>query len=226
MYSTSAFPSFSPPWRWLAQRAAASGVSVCGWCSTSRLFFGVFLLFYAGSYNYGADVRYSLTTYPPVAILAGLGAAELVRRISGRWPLLPMGTIVGAALCFVFLAYAPVIRGSMEEAWAARADVAFARRVASDLPAHSYVLTHNPGMFHLWGRNAGQMSLVSANAGYLGYLEGRYPGGVYLHWNFWCNVQDPRQQQICRAARDMRPVELIHQHVERGQYFALYRLGR
>ena len=37
------------------------------------LFFGVFLLFYAGSYNYGADVRYSLMTYPPLAILGGAG---------------------------------------------------------------------------------------------------------------------------------------------------------
>ena len=40
------------------------------------LFFGVFLLFYAGSYDYGADVRYSLMTYPPLAILGGLGVSQ------------------------------------------------------------------------------------------------------------------------------------------------------
>ena len=28
------------------------------------------LVFYAGSYNYGADVRYSLATYPPLMIWA------------------------------------------------------------------------------------------------------------------------------------------------------------
>ena len=38
-------------------------------------------MFYAGSYNYGADVRYSLMTYPPIAVLAGLGAARLVRLV-------------------------------------------------------------------------------------------------------------------------------------------------
>jgi hypothetical protein len=190
------------------------------------LFFGVYLLFHAGSYNYGADVRYSLTTYPPVAILTGLGAAALGRRIRRHAPLLPIRAIAATAFGFVFLAYAPVVRGSMEEAWAARADVAFARGVVLDLPRHSYVLTHNPGMFHVWGRNAGQMSLVTGHAGYLEYLEGRYPGGVYLHWNFWCNVQDPSQQSICRTARDLRPGELIRQHAERGQYFAFYRLGR
>ena len=43
------------------------------------LFFGIYLSFYAGSYNYGADVRYSLMTYPPIAALGGLGAARLVR---------------------------------------------------------------------------------------------------------------------------------------------------
>jgi hypothetical protein len=30
------------------------------------LFFAIDLLFYAGSYNYGADVRYSPMTYPPL----------------------------------------------------------------------------------------------------------------------------------------------------------------
>ncbi len=43
------------------------------------LFFAIDLLFYAGSYNYGADVRYSLMTYPPLAILGGLGLAQIVR---------------------------------------------------------------------------------------------------------------------------------------------------
>ena len=41
------------------------------------LFFGIALLFYAGSYDYGADVRYSLATYPPLAMLGGLGLARL-----------------------------------------------------------------------------------------------------------------------------------------------------
>jgi hypothetical protein len=40
------------------------------------LYFGIDLVFYAGSYNYGADVRYSLLTYPPIAVFAGLGAAR------------------------------------------------------------------------------------------------------------------------------------------------------
>ena len=35
------------------------------------MFWGIFLVFYAGSYNYGADVRFSLLSYIPMAVLAG-----------------------------------------------------------------------------------------------------------------------------------------------------------
>ncbi len=95
------------------------------------LFFGIGLVFYAGSYNYGADVRYSLMTYPPIAVLAGLGAARLVRA-SGPSSL-PARLMV-TALAFQFLWYAPLVRATTEEAWAARADVRFARQLATELP--------------------------------------------------------------------------------------------
>ena len=37
------------------------------------LFWGL-LFFYAGSYHYGADVRFALVTFMPLSVLAGLGA--------------------------------------------------------------------------------------------------------------------------------------------------------
>ncbi len=193
------------------------------------LFFAVGLVFYAGSYNYGADVRYSLMTYPPIAVLGGLGASRLARVLSAvgaRWG---AGTIGGAVtaivLLFQFLWYAPVVRATTEEAWAARADVRFAQTIVDEIPRNSYVLTHNPGMFHLWGVNAGQMSLVASNPAYVGFLAQRYRGGVYLHWNFWCNVQDRAQQELCRNALAMAPGELIGEYHERDQRFAFYRLN-
>jgi dolichyl-phosphate-mannose-protein mannosyltransferase len=190
------------------------------------LFFAVDLLFYAGSYNYGADVRYSLMTFPPIAVLGGLGTARLVRlvaerRISSGVPLRP---VVVTILLFQFLWYAPVVRATTEEAWAARADVRFAQTVAGEIPRNSYVLTHNPGMFHLWGVNAGQMSLVTSNPAYVRFLADRYSGGVYLHWNFWCNAQDPPQQEICRDAFAIGSPELVTEYRERDQRFAFYRM--
>jgi hypothetical protein len=186
------------------------------------LYFAIGLVFYAGSYNYGADVRYSLMTYPPIAVLAGVGASMLVRLLTRRaWQATP---VMLTAMGFIFLWYAPVVRATTEEAWAARADVRFARMFASELPVNSYVLTHNPGMFQLWGYHAGQLPLIVQNPAYVRYLSGRYTGGVFVHWNFWCNVQDPVHPEFCRRALELGTVELVREYRERDQRFAIYRL--
>jgi len=86
------------------------------------------------------------------------------------------------------------------------------------------VLTHNPGMFHLWGVNAGQMSLVTSSPEYMRFLAGRYSGGIYLHWNFWCNVQDPVQTAFCQKTLATWPGDVVKEYRERDQRFAFYRL--
>ena len=174
------------------------------------MFWSIFLFFYAGSYNYGADDRFSLMTYPPLAILAGIGlwkcseALESYRRgPDSTW-------IVPGLVAAQFLWYMPVVRSVGEEAWAARADVSFARSAASSLPANSVVLTHNPNMFHLWGQSAAQASLAAGNPGYAkNILAPRYAGGLFFHWNFWCNVADPVQQSFCTDLLDRFPHALI-----------------
>ena len=187
-------------------------------------FFIIDLVFYAGSYNYGADVRYSVLTYPPIAVLAGLGAARLARALLRRG--LPARGLIVTPLVFLFLWYAPLVRATTEEAWAARADVRFAREIAGELPPNSYVLTHNPGMFQVWGNNAGQLPLMVANPHYVNFLIDRYTGGVFIHWNYWCNVQDPVHPEFCRQALALGPAELVREYRERDQRFAFYRLSR
>ena len=188
------------------------------------VFFGIYLLFYAGSYDYGADVRYSILTYPPLAVLGGLGAARVARWGARLVPAVPAAAIVTALIGFQFLWYAPVVRGATEEAWAARADVEFARRAARQLPPDSYVLTHNPAMFHLWGVNAGQMSRVVGVPAYAAVLERRYAGGIYVHWNFWCNVQDPTHPEVCRRAMSLGTTDPVAETRVRDQRYAFYRL--
>jgi len=196
------------------------------------LFFAVGLVFYAGSYNYGADVRYSLMTYPPLAVLGGLGAAWLARVSAQIAPRLgaPFATagiaraLIVTLVLFQFLWYAPVVRATTEEAWAARADVRFAQSFVREIPRNSYVLTHNPGMFHLWGVSAGQISLVTSNPEYMRFLAQHYSGGLYLHWNFWCNAQDQAQQEICRKAFSIVPVEVAKEYRERDQHFVFYHM--
>ncbi len=188
-------------------------------------FFGIDLLFYAGSYNYGADVRYSVLTYPPIAVLGGIGAARLVRWLSTWMGEAPARRAVTAGVLFQFLWYTPTVRATTEEAWAARADVAFAQAFASTLPANAYVLTQNPAMFHVWGVNAGQMSLATVNPRHVDYVGRRYAGGVYVHWNYWCNVADPIQRQYCETALGSVPSTLSREWHVRDQRFAFYRLS-
>src|SRR6185436_13295814 len=120
------------------------------------VFFGIALVFYAGSYNYGADVRYSLATYPALAIAAGLGVSVIVEWIGEVQPRFPAMPVLAAAAMLQFgWLYAPVVATVADSAWAARADEEFARSLAPSLRDNAYVLTHNPGMFQLWGVSAG-----------------------------------------------------------------------
>ncbi len=50
------------------------------------LFWGIFLFFYAGSYKYGADVRFALVCFMPLAALAGIGGEVLRGWLEGMLP--------------------------------------------------------------------------------------------------------------------------------------------
>jgi hypothetical protein len=194
-------------------------------------FWGIFIFFYAGSYNYGADVRYSLLSYLPLALLAGAGfrwAADWVLRAAaatnGQTPRVAPLALAAAVVIAQSLWYFPLVRATGEEAWAARADVAFARRAAARLPPHSIVLTHNPSMFHVWNVSAAQLSLATGGSAFVSRALEQYAGGVYLHWNFWCTVPDPAQNAFCRDALARFPHTLVDSARERNYEYALYRI--
>ena len=191
------------------------------------VFWSTFLFFYAGSYNYGADIRFSLMSYPAAAMLAGWGASSLHHYVVRMGLEARRVTVaITAALGFQFLSFMPQVRAVGEEAWAARADVEFAQRVGQDLPANSIVLTQNPAIFLLRGINAAQISLATTEPGYVSsLLPARYAGGVFLHWNYWCNVDDTTQRTLCATALSQNHAELFKQYRERNYQFAFYRLN-
>lgn len=190
------------------------------------LFWGIFLFFYAGSYNFGADVRFSLMTYPWLAILAGRGMARLIS-MAGLIALAdrtakPVGA---AALLLIFSWHVPQVRAVGEEAWAARADIEFVQRAIPGLPNNVVVLTHTPSLFLLNGINAAQMSLVTSEPSYVtGHLSSRHAGGVLLHWNAWCGYMDREQQAFCAGALKSFSSEIVVEHRERDFRYAFYRL--
>lgn len=187
-------------------------------------FFLITLAFYAGSYDYGADVRYSLMTYPPIAVLAGVGINRLIDRVATARLRPAWSAGVGAVLVLQFLSYMPLVRATTEEAWAARADVRFAQAFAERLPSNAYVLTHNPSMFHVWGTNAGQLGLAADNPLHLAYLQQRFTGGVYVHWNYWCNVAHPIQSSLCDRVLSRLVTTVESEYRERDQRYAFHRI--
>jgi hypothetical protein len=207
---------------------AAAGVIQSRWTLVTAawflLFWGLFLFFYAGSYDYGADVRYSLMSYAPLAVLAGAGAARIAALAEhANPPLKWSGAMMAALLLLLSTLYLPWVRTVGEEAWAARADVAFAKEMVRELPPGAIVLTHNPSMFHVWGTSAAQLSIAAGETDYVSHdLARRYAGGVYLHWNFWCNVADAVQVRFCHDALARVGGDVVREHRERDYRFAFY----
>ncbi len=182
------------------------------------LFFGIFIPFYAGSYRYGADVRFSLMSATPLAALAGGGLAWLAS-LSGRFSAAPYLLTIYAAS-----AYLPFTRAIGRESWASRADHAAAVRMVGEVPADGIVLSHNPGMIHVMGRSAAQTSTSTYQPGRVDEFFHRFPGGVYFHYNFWCNVDDPVQNDFCRQVLATFKTRVILEESSGFYRFVLYRL--
>ncbi len=93
-------------------------------------FWGIFLFFYAGSYSYGADVRYSLVSYVPLVILAGLGVYQLQEFLKNNLSLKSyLNPIFAIIIIMSFLKFLPQVRAETQEAWGARADHLLCKRV-------------------------------------------------------------------------------------------------
>ena len=189
--------------------------------------FGIFLFFYAGSYNYGADVRFSLISAPALAILSGLGAAKLFHSRFGERLGRPVAASLILALIFGWwMRFLPLIRAVGLEAFHARYDVEYARELSKLVPPDSIVLTHNPSMWLLIGKNAAQTSTAMYNQTHVDKdFFARYKGGVFFHWNFWCNVSDPGQTQFCEKVMRDYPLELVQEYEMSDYRYALYRMS-
>jgi hypothetical protein len=182
------------------------------------LFFGIFVPFYAGSYRYGADVRFSLMSATPLAVLAGAGLGWIASR-SRKFAAVPYLVALYAAT-----SYLPFTRAIGRESWASRADHAAALRMVEEVPKDGIVLSHNPGMIQVMGRSAAQTSTVTYQPEHADDLFRRFPGGVYFHYNFWCNVDDPVQNDFCQQVLASFQTRVVLEESSGFYRFVLYRL--
>jgi len=162
----------------------------------------------------------------PLAIIAGFGLSYLEGVLSKFVKLTYIRPLIIIILFITVISFLPYVRAVGQEAWGARADYDYAKEMAQLLPADSLVLTHNPNMFFLWGKNAAQASMATYDAPLVDSLFGRYTGGIYFHYSFWCNVPDKVQNEFCQNIMDNYRIILVKEYKEKFYRYALYRIEK
>lgn len=151
------------------------------------LSWGIFVLFYAGGYHYGASSRYAVVSAAPVALFMGIGAAAIYA-LFRKTPI-----ILGAIATVVVLNWISAMNFVPtlgRESNQARADVDFVREAAAKLPTGTLVISTDPCIWNLNGKNAAQLhSIESMVRSEMRELVRQYPGGIYLHWDYWVNAE-------------------------------------
>ncbi len=178
---------------WLLGRNRTAGLALGLWFTLS---WGIFIIFYAGGYYYGASSRYAVVSCAPVALFMGIGLAAtygLLRRLPSLFG--------GLAACGLInwvaaLHYVPTLS---REAIEAVADVDFVAETARVLPEGSLVLSSDPCVWLLEGVNSSQFftvdTMVRTN---LAELVNQFPGGIYVHWGFWQNAEPGAAENVAR----------------------------
>jgi hypothetical protein len=203
---------------WLLVKNLRFGVIVAAWFIPA---WGIFVLFYAGGYHYGASSRYAVISAAPVALLVGVGGASLWQSLR-RDRLLIIGVCVLASMNWITsLTFVPHLGRESNQG---RADVDFVRDMAPTLPRGSLVIAMNPCLWLLRDRNSGHLGVLEPilRSG-LHNLKNQYPGGIYLHWDYWLSAQPNFASAWQQILVDTKAELVVRRTCEESE-FALFKL--
>lgn len=203
---------------WLLSRCSGAALTLGVWFGIA---WGIFVLFYAGGYYYGASSRYAVISCPPVAILMGIGLAVLLQKL--RRSRLLMGLVVAASIInwTSTLHYIPTVG---REAIEAEMDVQFVARAAKELPQGSLVLSPDPCIWLLQGINSSQYFIQNQMLQSQMYeLVNQYPGGIYAHWSFWHNAEPKAASETAGLIVATNAQEVLRAQCQ-SHKLAIYRL--
>jgi hypothetical protein len=186
------------------------------------VFWGIFLFFYAGSYEFGQDVRFSILSYLPISIFVGLGVSYTGDLSENK--IKYIRTILILFIVFSFTWFLPFARAEGEEAWAARKDHEYALEFARLLPPNSIIFTHTPNVFLLNKRSAIQSASETSNPGTVEQRLYRFKGGVYLHYGYWSNVNDPVEREFTANILNRYEYEIVREYYYRDYKYGLYKI--
>jgi hypothetical protein len=203
---------------WLLIRARSLALVLAAWFIPA---WGVFLIFYAGGYYYGASNRYAVISAAPVAVVAGIGLAAFAAWCLRRpaWLGLAGGLLViGWAPAMSFVPYWG------REAVEVQEEVDFVAEQARKLPSGSLIISQVPSLWLINGRNSAAWPNVRDLAvGRLRELANQFPGGIFMHYGFWEHAEVDRADAAARALVNFDAQEIVR-YTSHAMTFAIYRL--
>jgi hypothetical protein len=185
------------------------------------VFFAIFLFFYAGSYNYGTDVRFSLVLSLPLAIFAAAGINLINTTIFKRINLVIMSVIWIVLILWCFKIVSPSIPIS-EESIDARTSHDYMVKVIHELPKNSYVLSYDPCIVIINGQNGAQ-TFYGANPGVMQKIMAE-SSNVYFFHDIWCQI--PPYEYEWKGIFNDHKMEKIKGLAFRRYNFDLYRISK
>jgi hypothetical protein len=189
-------------------------------------FWGIFLFFYAGNYKFGEDLsaRFSILSYAPISIFAGLGSSLIKTRLENK--IRPIKLVLISLIIFNFTWFLPFIRTeSKGESEQCRIDRKYAMEFIKLLPENSIILTHNPNMFLINKQSAIQTSSETYNPGTIERLRERFKGGVYVHYNYWSNVSYSKiQRDFTENILNKYDYEILEEYYYKSYKYGLYKI--
>ncbi len=186
------------------------------------LFYGIYALFYAGSFNYGADVRFSITLYPAISILIGLGIFSLRKLIPIKKSISSLLLVI--AVLLIFSRFLPFVSAIGEEAWDARLSHDFAINETIKQGDNCYVFSHVPTMFLINGINSLQ-TWYGSNKAIVDDIFNK-SDCVLFEEGYWCVNVAQYKDTVCKHIKDNFQLNIVNSATERDKTFTLYRMER
>lgn len=179
--------------------------------------FAIYLFFYAGSYEYGMDARFSIPSSLPLALLSAMFLDRIAEEKSAPallWVALPLVQLIW---------FVPVIRNVQMQPQAARDSILFSDTYLKTLPPDSIVFSHVPSVPLLRERNAAIMHFIDNEEPSTRHFFERYSGGVYLDWTYWCATTEEYRKN-CQRIVDRYDSEIVQTMTRDRMEFKLIRL--
>ncbi len=195
-------------------------------------FFAFFILygfFYAGSFNYGMDVRFSLTMIPAFIILSSYGALKIWELIDNKikrknFRKYAMVLCLAFILIFTSINHLNQVTSFGPKANDARVVHEFAKEFAQNTSEDCMFISQVSSMFLNFNRASVQTHRFLWGEERQEIMDNFEC--IYFYWGYWCASTDEHRDQQCLPLLDELNWEYISQAQELDKTFVFYKLNK